>query len=68
MRNMNKQSREQEMEKYEFRSIKQDEAVQAVRIEQICFPPNEACSEKCMKERVAKAPELFLVSEWLGNG
>lgn len=49
-------------EKYEFRSIKQDEAVQAVRIEQICFPPNEACSEKCMKERVAKAPELFLVA------
>ena len=50
------------MEKYEFRSIKSDEADQAVRIEQICFPPNEACSEKCMKERIAAAPELFLVA------
>ena len=31
-------------------------------IEQICFPPHEACSEKHMKERIAKAPELFLVA------
>lgn len=50
------------VEKYEFRSIRPDEAEQAVRIEQICFPPNEACSEKCMKERIATAPELFLVA------
>jgi ribosomal protein S18 acetylase RimI-like enzyme len=49
-------------EKYEFRSIKPEEAGQAVKIEQICFPPNEACSEKHMKERIAKAPELFLVA------
>ncbi|MGN0342726.1 MAG: GNAT family N-acetyltransferase [Roseburia sp.] len=48
-------------ERYEFRSIKPEEADQAVAIEQICFPPNEACSEQHMKERVAKAPELFLV-------
>lgn len=48
--------------KYEFRSIQSEEADQAVRIEQICFPPNEACSEKCMKERIAKVPELFLVA------
>jgi ribosomal protein S18 acetylase RimI-like enzyme len=49
-------------EKYEFRSIRPEEADQAATIEQICFPPNEACSEQHMKERVAKAPELFLVA------
>ena len=49
-------------EKFEFRDICADEADQAVLIEQICFPPNEACSEKHMKERIAKAPELFLVA------
>lgn len=50
------------LEKYEFRNILQEEAEQAVEIEQICFPPNEACSEQHMKERIAKAPELFLVA------
>lgn len=73
---MNKKSREQArkllseyqiadkdiLEKYEFRNIRQEEAEQAVEIEQICFPPNEACSEQHMKERIAKAPELFLVA------
>lgn len=49
-------------EKYEFRSIRPQEAQQAAVIEQICFPPNEACSEKCMKERAVSAPELFLVA------
>ncbi len=46
----------------EFRQIRPDEAEQAVRIEQICFPPNEACSEKMMRERVRVAPETFLVA------
>jgi ribosomal protein S18 acetylase RimI-like enzyme len=49
-------------EKYEFRNINPDEADQAATIEQICFPPNEACSRQHMKERVANAPELFLVA------
>lgn len=49
-------------ERFEFRSIDPKEAEQAVRIEQVCFPPNEACSEKNMKERIAAAPELFLVA------
>ena len=49
-------------ERFEFRNIRADEADQAVAIEQICFPPNEACSEKHMKERIAAAPELFLVA------
>lgn len=48
--------------RFEFRNIHAEEANQAVVIEQICFPPNEACSEKNMKDRVAKAPELFLVA------
>lgn len=60
---MVKKTREHALEeKYEFRSIRPEEADQAVHIEQICFPPNEACSEKSMKERIAKAPELFLVA------
>lgn len=50
------------LEKYEFRNIRQEEAKQVVAIEQICFPPNEACSAQHMKERIAKAPELFLVA------
>lgn len=76
MKRMNKKSRQQErklleeyhiadkdiLEKYEIRTIRPDEAEQAAAIEQICFPPNEACSERHMKERIAKAPELFLVA------
>lgn len=47
---------------FEFRDILQGETAQAVAIEQICFPPNEACSEKMMRERIAAVPELFLVA------
>lgn len=50
------------LEKYEFRNIRPEEADQAVSIEQDCFPPHEACSERHMKERITKAPELFLVA------
>ena len=49
-------------EKFDFRNICPNEAEQAILIEQICFPPNEACSEKNMKDRIAKAPEFFLVA------
>ena len=49
-------------ERFIFRNIQPEEADQAVLIEQICFPPNEACSEKHMKERIAAAPELFLAA------
>ena len=52
----------EKMSNYEFRDIKSEEADQAVAIEQICFPPHEACSEKHMKERIAAVPELFLVA------
>lgn len=50
------------MDQFIFRDILWEEADEAVRIEQICFPPHEACSEKHMKERIAKAPEMFLVA------
>lgn len=55
-------------EKFEFRNIRAEEAEQAAIVEQICFPPKEACSEKNMKERVKKAPELFLVAIDRENG
>ncbi|MDE6749127.1 MAG: GNAT family N-acetyltransferase, partial [Lachnospiraceae bacterium] len=49
-------------ERFEFRNIRLDETEQVVEIEQLCFSPNEACSPKAMRERVAAAPELFLVA------
>ena len=49
-------------ERYEFRNIKQNEAEEAAEIERICFPPNEACSKKHMKDRVAGIADLFLVA------
>lgn len=48
--------------RFEFRNIRPDEADQAANVEKICFPPNEACSEAMMKERIATAPDLFLVA------
>lgn len=50
------------MERFTFREINPDEMSQAIAIEQICFPPHEACSAKSMSERIAAAPELFLVA------
>ena len=54
--------------RFAFRTIHPNEADQAVLIEQICFPPHEACSEKMMKERVVVAPDLFLVAVDKGTG
>ena len=50
------------IEKYEFRNIYPEKAEQAVEIEQICFPPNEACSAKNMRERTIHASDTFLVA------
>lgn len=50
------------LERFEFRNIKQSETEQAIAIEQICFPPNEACSEESMINRITAAQELFLVA------
>lgn len=49
-------------QRFEFRSIHQDEADEAADIEGICFPPNEACSRQHMKERIAVAADTFLVA------
>lgn len=48
--------------KFEFRNIKQSEIGAAIDIEQICFPPNEACSAESVRERIAVAEKLFLVA------
>ena len=50
------------MERFIFRNIEFGETEQAITIEQLCFPPNEACSPKAIKERIAAAQELFLVA------
>ena len=50
------------MKQFEFRNIKQGETEEAIMIEQICFPPNEACSPKSMTERITAAPDFFLVA------
>ncbi len=58
MKEMNQQAEE----KFEFRNIQPYEVEQAIAIEQICFPPNEACSAKSMKDRIEAAPDFFLVA------
>ena len=55
-------------ERFDFRVIKQSEIDEAANIEQICFPPNEACTPDKMEERIKAAPELFLVAVDKGNG
>ena len=49
-------------ERFEFRTIRSEEAPEAAEIEQICFPPNEACSREMMLRRAALASDLFLVA------
>ena len=49
-------------ERFEFRTVRKEDAEDVVMIEQVCFPPHEACSRQHMLERVEQAPELFLVA------
>ncbi len=49
-------------ERFEFRDIRPEEIQEAIEIEQICFPPNEACSPQSMQRRLTKAPDLCLVA------
>ncbi len=49
-------------EQFEFRTILKSEAEQAVTIEHICFPPNEACSRQAMLTRIENASGQFLVA------
>ncbi len=46
-----------------FRDIRADEAEQAAEMEQICFPPHEACKPEVMRQRVLLTPDMFLVAE-----
>jgi len=55
-------------QRFEFRSIRQEEADEAADIEAVCFPPNEACSLQRMKERIAAASDTFLVAVDRENG
>ena len=48
--------------RFEFRTIRQEEAEDTAEIEKICFPPNEACSIEHMAERIKAASDLFLVA------
>lgn len=48
--------------RFEFRDIRAEEGEEAAQIEKLCFPPNEACSEKDMMERASKAADTFLVA------
>jgi len=57
-----KMNRENLNAKYEFRSIKAEEADEAAEVERICFPPNEACSREDMIERANVAPDFFLLA------
>lgn len=65
---MQKNDREELLERYEFRNVCQEEIEQTAEIERICFPPNEACSYEHMEERIQKAPDLFLVAMDKENG
>lgn len=47
---------------FTLRTMEPEEIEQAIAIEQICFPPNEACSPAHMRARAAAAPDLFLVA------
>ena len=49
-------------ERFEFRTVKFEEAVQAAEVESICFPPNEACSKENMIARIKAAGDFFLVA------
>ena len=49
-------------ERFEFRSIGPEEGEQAAQIEQICFPPNEACTKERMLKRVENAAGQVLVA------
>lgn len=55
-------------DRFLFRDIRADEADQAAEMEQICFPPHEACKPEIMRQRVAKAPDMFLVAEDVSTG
>ena len=62
------QRTEEDFSGYRFRPIRGEEAEQAVEIEAICFPPNEACKREHMIPRIAAAADFFLAAEDRGTG
>ena len=46
-----------------FRAIRPEETEQAIAIEAVCFPPNEACKREHMIPRIAAASDFFLIAE-----
>ena len=53
-------------ERFVFRDILPEEADQAAEVEQICFPPNEACAPEMMRRRAAVARSSSLW-RWTGR-
>lgn len=49
-------------ERFEFRSIRPEEAGRAAEIEKAVFPPNEAASPERLADGIRVAPDLFLVA------
>ena len=54
--------------KFEFRTIRPEEADEAAIVERICFPPHEACTPERMKRRIGEAADFFLVAIDRENG
>jgi ribosomal protein S18 acetylase RimI-like enzyme len=46
----------------EYRTIRQEEALQAAEVELVSFPPHEACKKEHMVERVRAVPDLFMAA------
>ena len=59
----NYESRSEALNKrFIFRNVLPQETDQVVTIEEICFPPHEACTREMMEDRVRSVPDLFLVA------
>ena len=55
-------------ERFWVRRIRPEEAETAADIEEICFPPNEACPRAVMRRRALSWPETFLVAQERESG
>ncbi len=51
-----------DVRRFEFRDAKPEDAEEAAAIERICFTPAEACTYARMVQRIANAPETFLIA------
>lgn len=59
---LNKRDNVDLWERFDFRTIRPEEGAVAAQVEEICFPPNEACTKERMLARVEQFPEMFLVA------